>query len=118
MNAPLIILPGLILAFVVWHWLETSPRIVEPAWRSYAAIGASGLVAWSIFLFTVYAILVGMGTTGTCEYWVCGLIALSGFAAAPLGFLASLLGNGKLRWPACGLSALMTVFWLIVGLAA
>ena len=118
MNVPLLILPGVILAWALHRWWRTSPRIVEPVWRSYAAIGASGLATWSIFLFIVYSILVAMGTTGTCEYWVCGLIALSGFAAAPLGFLASLPGNGKLRWPACGLSALVTAFWLIAGLAA
>jgi len=117
-NIPLLILPGVILAWALHRCWRTSPRNVEPAWRSYAAIGASGLVAWSSFWLIVYGILVEMGTTGTCEYWVCGLIALSGFSAAPLGFVASLAGNGKLRWPACGLSAFMTLFWLAAGLGA
>ena len=118
MNLPLLILPGVILAWALHRWWRASPRIVEPPWRSYGAIGASGLVAWSSFLSIVYGILVEMGRTGTCEYWVCGLIALSGFSAAPLGFLASLVGNGKLRWPACGLSAFMTLLWLAAGLGA
>jgi len=39
-NFPLLILPGVILAWALHRWWRTSPRNVEPAWRSYAAIGA------------------------------------------------------------------------------
>src|SRR6267143_970758 len=36
-------LPLLILVWALWRWLRTTPRIVEPAWRSYVAIGAISL---------------------------------------------------------------------------
>ena len=37
-----------------------------------------------------------------------------GFLAAPAALLSSLLGKGTLRWPACGLSVLMTLHWILL----
>ncbi len=118
MNWLLIILPGAILAWALQRWGRTSPRIVEPAWRSYAAIGATLLVASSDLMLIVYGVLVEMSGNGSCDHSLCPWVARLGFFAAPIGLLASLPGNGKLRWPACGLSAFMTLLWLVAGLAA
>ena len=118
MNVPLIIFPGLILAWAIYRWWRTSPRILEPAWRSHAAIVAAVLVALSDLMMMVYGVLEEMSGNGSCDHSLCTSVATVGFFAGPFGFLTSLPGNGKLRWPACGLSVLMTVFWLIAGLAA
>ena len=41
--------------------------------------------------------------------WLLGL----GFLAAPAGLLVGLFSKGTLRWPACGLSVLMTFLWIL-----
>src|SRR5215472_10958001 len=103
---------------VPYRWWRTSPRILEPAWRSYAAIAAAVLVAVSDLMLMVYGVLVEMSGNGSSDHSLCPWVARLGFLAGPFGFLATLPGNGKLRWPGCALSALMAIFWLIAGLAA
>jgi len=118
MNWPLIIFPGIILAWALHRGWRTSPRIVEPAWRSHAAIMAAVLVGWSDLMMIIYGILTEMSGNGSCNHSLCTSVATIGFFAGPIGLFASLPGNEKRRWPVCGLSALMTVFWLAAGLGA
>jgi len=79
MNVPLIIFPGLILAWALYRWWRTSPRILEPAWRSYAAIAAAVLVAVSDLMLIVYGVLVEMSGNGSSDHSLCPWVARLGF---------------------------------------
>jgi hypothetical protein len=108
--------PPAILIWAIRRWWQTSPRIGDPAWRSYTAIGAIFLVSLSELLWIVSAIWIGARGGGSYDpvfQWIVGL----GFFAAPTGLLAGFLGKGTLRWPACSLSIFALLSWLVLGLA-
>src|SRR5215472_5528278 len=81
MNWPLIIFPGIILAWALHRWWRTSPRIVEPAWRSHAAIMAAVLVGGSDLMMIIYGILTEMSGNGSCNHSLCTSVATIGFFA-------------------------------------
>ena len=104
--------PPAILVWVVRRWWRSSPRICAPAWRSYCAIGAIALVGLSLLLRFVTGIWVDINGELVFDNpafrWLFG----AGFLATPIALLVSFLGKGNLRWPALGLSALMTYVWI------
>jgi len=98
--APLIILIG-----TIRRWRRTTPRIIAPAWGSYLAIVSIALVGLSELRWFVFGIKVAVSGQLTSLalmqlYW-------AGFFAAPTALVASLLGKGTRRRPACGLSSLL-----------
>ena len=107
-----VVTPPAILVWAIRRWLRTSPRIAAPAWRSYLAIGAIVLVGLSQLLRILTAVWASVsGGGGFPDNPVFIFLFELGFLVAPAGLLASLFGKGTLRWPACGLSALMTFVW-------
>jgi len=110
----MIVGPPTVLVYVVRHWWHLSPRIEAPKWRSYAAIGAIALVGLSQSLLLVFGIWLDV-TGGRSYQGAFTWLAAVGFLSAPTGFLASLLGKGTLRWPACSLAVLMTILWFGMG---
>jgi len=106
-------LPLLVLAWALWRWLRTTPRIVEPAWRSYVAIGAIGLAGVSALLWVVS--LIWARAIGGFPFYDPVLLRFYrwGFLTSVLGLFVSLVGKGKLRWPTTGLSLLMSMLWFM-----
>jgi hypothetical protein len=108
----LFMVPLGLLAWSVRRWLRTTPRIVLPAWRSYFAFAATSLAGVSVLIWILMGIWAH--TIGGFPFYdpiLMRLYAL-GFLTGCAGLAAGLLGKGKLRWPACGVSALMTFLWL------
>src|SRR5947207_2055758 len=105
--------------FAAWDgWWRVSPRITEPLLRSYLAIGAISLAGLSYLLWIIWhfwALAIGgLHVYDPVLVWFVRI----GFLTGPLGLLTSILGKGSLRWPACGLSAVMIFLWLASGMAA
>jgi hypothetical protein len=103
------------LGFLAWsvrRWLRTAPRIVSPAWRSYFAFAATSLAGVSVLVWIVVGIWAQ--AIGWFPFYDPVLMRLYawGFLTGFAGLVAGLVGKGKLRWPACGVSALMTFLWL------
>ena len=104
------------LVWAIWRWWRTPSRVIAPPWRSYFAIGSILLVAVSELLYNVWGIWVSVNG-GWSDSPVMLRVFGFGFYAALAGLLASLFGKGILRWPACGLSAVLTFWWIYTGLA-
>ena len=105
--------PPAILVWAIRRWWRTSPRIAPPAWRSYLAVGAIVLVGLSQLLRIVTGVWADVsGGGGFPDNPIFTYLFGLGFLVAPGGLLAILFGKGTLRWPACGLSALMTFVWI------
>jgi hypothetical protein len=109
-----IVTPPAILVWAIRRWWRTSPRIAAPAWRSYLAIAAIVLVGLSQLLRIVTGVWADVSGGGgfpsnPAFIWLLGF----GFLAAPAGLLIGLFSKGTLRWPACGLSVLMTFLWIL-----
>jgi hypothetical protein len=104
-------LPLLILIWAIWRRAHNSPRLVTPLWRSYVGVVAIGLAGLSSLLWLIS--LVWARVIGGFPYYDPVLLRFYrwGFLTASAGLFVSFLGKGKLRWPACGLSALMTLLW-------
>jgi hypothetical protein len=104
-----------LLAILVWafqRWWRTPARIGVPAWQSYVAIGAFGLAALSFLLWLIlFAWAHAIGGFPFYHPVVMRFYAW-GFLTGACGIAMSLAGKGKLRWPACGVSALMTFLWI------
>ena len=106
-------LPLVILVWALWRWSRTAPRIVEPAWRSYMAIGAISLAGASSMLWLIS--LIWARVIGGFPFYDPVLLrfyrwgALTGLA----GLVVSFVGKGKLRWPACALSSLIVFLWFM-----
>jgi hypothetical protein len=103
------------LGFLAWsvrRWLRTAPRIVSPAWRSYFAFAAISLAGISVLIWIVMGIWAQ--AIGGFPFYdpILMRIYAWGLLTGLAGFVASLVGKGKLRWPACGVSAVMTFLWL------
>ena len=44
-------LPPAALVLIFWYWMRSAPRIAEPVWRGYSAIGATTLAGISVMLW-------------------------------------------------------------------
>src|SRR5437773_11314341 len=112
-----VVLPLAILAWAFWRWARSSPRIVVPPWRSYVALAAIGLAGISSLLWLtgfIWARVIG----GFPFYDPVHMSLMRcGILTSFVGLLVSFVGKGKLRWPACGVSLLMTLFWAMAALA-
>jgi hypothetical protein len=111
----LFMVPLVPLGFLAWsvrRWLHTTPRIVSPAWRCYFAFTATSLAGVSVLVWIVMEIWAR--AIGGFPFYDPILMRLYawGFMTGFAGLVAGLVGKGKLRWPACGVSALMTLLWL------
>ena len=115
-SALFFILPLLILAWAIWRWLRTPPRIVEPAWRSYVAFAAISLAGVSLLLWLISVIWARV--IGGFPYYDPVLLHFYrwGGTTSLFGLLVSFAAKGKLRWPACGLSFLMTLLWAMAAM--
>ena len=106
------VLVSVTLAWALRRWWKSAPRWELPLWRSRSALAAFSLSGLSVALWFALVIwaLVGGGipaldpTLQGC-YTVGKFLGLSGIVFA-------LLGNGKLRWPACLISLVMVFMWL------
>jgi hypothetical protein len=109
-------LPLLILFWAIWRWAHVSPRIGRPTWRYYVAFAAASLAGVSSLLWVIS--LVWARVIGGFPFYDPILLRFYrwGFLTAAGGLLVSLVGKGKLRWPTCGLSALMVLFWFAAAL--
>jgi hypothetical protein len=108
--------PPAILVWAVERWWRISPRISEPSWRSYVAIGAIASAGISSMLWLVS--IVWARVIGGFPYYDPVLLRFYhwGFWTSTVGLFISLIGKGKLRWPACGLSFLMELFWAMAAM--
>ena len=112
--APLFLgLPLVILIWAFWRWSRTSPRIVQPAWRSYIALAAIGLGAFSSLLWVI--LILWARAIGGFPFYDPMVLSFYrwGFLTGAAGFAISFAGKGKLRWPSCGLSILMALLWMM-----
>ncbi|HEY2546296.1 MAG TPA: hypothetical protein VGI46_09540 [Candidatus Acidoferrum sp.] len=104
-------LPLLVLAWAIWRWAHSFPKIGEPPWRyyvAYAAVGLAGVSSLLWLILAIWAIVIGgfpFYDPTVLSFYRWGL--LTGAA----GLLTSFAGKGKLRWPTCGLSFLMIFLW-------
>ena len=94
-------------------WLGSETKFEAPRWRSYLATGAFGLGGLSVllwFFLAIWAFLRGgfrfYDPVLLRSYGIGLLLGLG-------GFITSLPGKGKLRWPACFVSFAMVFMWLI-----
>ena len=111
---PLLPGPPLVgLAWALWRWVRSQPRITEPVWRSYVAIGAISFAGISSLLWLIS--IVWAGVIGGFPYYDPVLLRFYRWGALTSlsGLLISFVGKGKLRWPACGLSSLMVLLWFM-----
>jgi len=104
-------MPLLILIWAIWRWAQTSPRFCRPVWRSYAAFVAICLAGVSSLLWLILSVWARV--RGGFPFYDPVVLRFYrwGLLLGLAGFVSSLPGKGKLRWPACGLSALMTFLW-------
>jgi hypothetical protein len=114
-----LVFPYAVFAFLLgvfgWtfrRWLRSSPRISLPVWRSYSAVFAFSLATLSFLLWLV--LFAWARAIGGFPYYHPVVMRFYGwgFLTGAAGLLVSLIGKGKLRWPACGLAALMAFLWL------
>ena len=57
------LLPGVplvILAWALWRWARSQPRITKPVWRSYLAIGAISFAGISSLLWLISIVWAGV----------------------------------------------------------
>jgi hypothetical protein len=105
-------LPLAVFIWAIRRWARDPERISKPRWRSYVAFVAFGLVSASSLLWFVS--IIWAHVIGGFPFYDPVLLRFYrwGFLTSMSGLLTSFIGKGKLRWPACGLSALMTFLWL------
>lgn len=121
-------MPGIFLtfipaAFLVWalqRWNQSRPRFEHPLWRSYTAFtapsfGTGSMLLWMFWMFFTFR----AASQGGFLVYAPVLERAGGLGAllALTGFVISLPGKGKLQWPACGLSVLMTLLGAMAGLS-
>jgi hypothetical protein len=101
------------LAWTIWIWQRSSPKIESPKWRSYLGLGAFSAAGISALLFLFLAI--GARVRGGFRFYNPVLLRCYGLGCilGAGGFLLSLLGKGKVRWPACVISFAMMFMWLV-----
>ncbi|MGB7281292.1 MAG: hypothetical protein WBE13_03435 [Candidatus Acidiferrum sp.] len=101
-----------VFCWALRRWLQASPRISPPAWRSYTAICAFCFAVVSFVLWLV--LFVWARVVGGFPYYDPFVLRFYGFGllTGTMGLVGGLIGKGKLRWPACGMSALMAFLWL------
>jgi hypothetical protein len=105
------------LACTIWTWWRSSPKVESPKWRSYLGLAAFSLAGISALLFPFLAIWARV--RGGFPFYDPVLLRCYGlgFILGAGGFLLSLLGKGKVRWPACVISFAMMFIWLMASTA-
>jgi hypothetical protein len=101
------------LTWTIWTWWNSSPRVESPEWRSYLGLGALNLAGISALLFLFLAIWARV--RGGFPFYDPVLLRCYGlgFITGAGGFLLSLPGKGKVRWPACVISFAMMFIWIM-----
>jgi hypothetical protein len=101
------------LAWTIWTWWRSSPKVESPKWRSYLGLTAFSLAGISALLFLFLAIWARV--RGGFPFYDPVVLRCYrvGFILGAGGFTLSLLGNGKVRWPACVISFAMMFMWLV-----
>jgi hypothetical protein len=100
------------LGWALRRWWKSEPRFELPLWRSqlaFAAFSLGGLSVMLWFVLVIWARLRGFRHYDPIllrSYGVGLLLGLGGFAS-------SILGKGKLRWPACLISFAMVFMWFV-----
>src|SRR5215469_14041666 len=109
----LTLMPATIVVWALLRWDKSAPRFEKPLWRSCTAFAAFCFSVASVLLW-VFTAIWALARRGF-PYYDPVLLRIYGFGAllGLIGFLVSLPGKGKLRWPACGVAALMTFLWLV-----
>jgi hypothetical protein len=109
-------LPLLIPVWALWLWARSSPSIPTPAWRSHVAFAAATFVSLSVLLW--FASLLWARIIGGFPFYDRVLLRFYrwGFLTSLAGSLTGIVGKGKLRWPSCGLSAVMIFLWFAAAL--
>src|SRR5882724_4884520 len=106
------VLVPLTLAWAFRRWWKSEPRFESPAWRSQVALAAFSLGSLSVALWVVLVIWARIG--GFRHYDPILLRCYGvGLVLALGGFVSSLPGKGKLRWPACLISLAMVFMWFV-----
>jgi hypothetical protein len=105
------------LGWTIWTWWRSSPKFESPKWRSYLGFGAFSLAGISTLLFPFLAIWARV--RGGFPFYDPVLLRCYGlgFMLGVGGFLLSLPGKGKVRWPACAISFAMMFIWLMAASA-
>jgi hypothetical protein len=108
----LMMIPGGIIVWAVQRWVHSKPLFEMPLWRSSLACASFALGSASVLLW----IFVGLWALVRGGFPFYDPVLLRMYAIGALlglaGFVFSLPGKGKLRWPACGIAALMTFLWI------
>jgi hypothetical protein len=106
-----LVLPMVIILWAIFRWSDSSPRISKPRWRYYLAVAAAALAGASTALWLIS--IVWARVIGGFGFYDPVLLRFYRWGAltAMGGLLVSLAGKGKLRWPTCGVSVLMTLLW-------
>ena len=101
------------LAWTIWIWWRSSPKVESPKWRSYLGLAAFSLTGISALLFLFLAIWARV--RGGFPFYDPVVLRCYrvGFILGAGGFILSLLGKGKVRWPACVISFAMMFMWLV-----
>ena len=121
MNAMNIIVPFYVLGWLLvpvtigWailRWWASESKFESPQWRSSLAFGAFGLGGASALL---YFVLVLWAVIKPFRFYDPFLLRCYGVGLllGLVGFLLSLPGKGKLRWPACFISFAMAFMWFV-----
>src|ERR1700682_3510179 len=110
-------LPPAVLAWALWRWLTSRPRIADPVWRGYTALLAMALTAISVLLWVTS--LIWARVIGGFPFYdpILMRFLLGGGLTCLSGLVLSFPAKGKLRWPILSLSVLMTFLWFAVAIA-
>ena len=105
-----LVLAPIALGRAAMLWWKSKQRFEAPKWRSRLALVAFSLGGLSLVLW--YALMI-RGLVGEGRFYDAIPFDGLGSCSGLVGFLASFPARGKLRWPACIVSAAMTVIWVL-----
>jgi len=107
------VLAPVVFVWAGWRWWKTKPKFEEPLWRAYWGLAAFGLGGLSLLVWMI-SIVWALAVAGF-PYFDPGLLQFyrTGLYLGLAGVFASIPGQGKLRWPACVISFIMAVLWVL-----
>jgi hypothetical protein len=106
------VLVSVTLAWALRRWWKSEPRWELRLWRNRLAFVAFSLSGLSVALW--FALVIGAldgGGIPALDPTLQGCYIVGKFLGLS-GIVFALLGNGKLRWPACLISFVMVFMWL------